>query len=230
MRDAMNMAEQRRQLDRCRKDLLRSNVDVDQVNIQVASGDFEKFTQELGREDSMDRLLRVVASVAWLLDGKSRFRNMGMEGLIEFGRALDPAGSRPTLRTQSLNPQWENHRPVDPVIIPRALDRLFEWIQADGFKEMHPIEQMTVSQVRLIEIYPFELCCRAIVVGFSVGFLLERDYLLPSYRIEEKRQYEEAVSQAFQFSTLSLLTFNLQACQRSYDDQSAGLVPLDRSR
>jgi hypothetical protein len=104
-----------------------------------------------------------------------------------------------------------------------SLRRFFDWVQADGFREMHPVEKMTLCQIRLCEILPFQWCSVPLAMVFSWCFLLEKKYLVPSYPMAQRMDFDEALGQAFSFSTSELLAFNLDACQRSYPEDLTSL-------
>ena len=58
-------------------------------------------------------------------------------------------------RQDSIQPLTSTHEPVDPALIPGATDRFFEWVRSPSFSDMHAVEQMSLSQMRLYEINPF---------------------------------------------------------------------------
>ena len=109
------------------------------------------------------------------------------------------------------------HQPLDPVMIQRAMERFFEWVRSPSFGEMHAVEQATVSQLRLNEIHPFARYSGLTSSAFSYYFPLAAGYLLPLYQIDGLPEYQEALSQAFAFSTQELVRLNAEACERAYD-------------
>ncbi len=114
-------------------------------------------------------------------------------------------------------PLTSTHEPVDPVLVPRAVERFFEWVQSPSFAEMHAIQQMSLSQMRLFEIHPFPKYSQLTVSLFSHYFLLKAEYLVPLYEVRELAKFYRALGQAFLFSSEALVHFNLQACQRAYE-------------
>ena len=125
--------------------------------------------------------------------------------------------SEEVYRQEPAQPMNSAHQPLDPAIIPTALGRFFEWVRSPSFEEIHAIEQMTLSQIRLSEIQPFQEHSHLTISLFSLFFPLRGGYLIPLYRVEELPDYYKALEQAFRFSTEDLIRFNLRACQRSYD-------------
>jgi hypothetical protein len=120
-------------------------------------------------------------------------------------------------RQDSIRPLTSNHEPVDPALIPGAMDRFFEWVRSPSFSDMHAVEQMSLSQMRLHEINPFVHHSPLIVSLFSHYFLLKGEYLVPLYEVEELAKFYQALKEAFQLSSEALVRFNVQACQRAYE-------------
>ena len=114
-------------------------------------------------------------------------------------------------------PLTSTHEPVDPALVPRAVDRFFEWVQSPSFTDLHAIQQMSLSQMRLYEIHPFPRYSQLTVSLFSYYFLLRADYLVPLYEAGEQAKFYRALGQAFLLSSEALVHFNLQACQRAYE-------------
>ena len=73
--------------------------------------------------------------------------------LIEINRIA--TGADTGLRTNK-GPEHRSPAPIPPMHIAYALDSACQWFKADSFVELHPIEQASVVQLRLLEIYPFE--------------------------------------------------------------------------
>ena len=120
-------------------------------------------------------------------------------------------------RKSSIRPLSTTHEPVQPALIPGAMDRFFEWVRSPSFAEMHAVGQMSLSQMRLYEINPFVHHSPLIVSLFSHYFLLKGEYLVPLYRVEEVPKFYQALKEAFQLSSEALVRFNAQACQRAYE-------------
>ena len=120
-------------------------------------------------------------------------------------------------RQSSSQPLTSTHEPVDPALIPGAMDRFFEWVRSPSFSDLHAVEQMSLSQMRLYEINPFLHHSPLIVSLFSHYFLLKGEYLVPLYEVEELPKFYQALEEAFQLSSEALVRFNVQACQRAYE-------------
>lgn len=139
-----------------------------------------------------------------------------IEDLFQLQR-LTGSSEAPVLRSSSVAPICPNHAPVIPQMIGSALDRFFDWVDSPSFSELHPVEQMSLSQIRLLEIYPFEEPCEVGVSLFSCLLLRARGYLLPLYELHELRPFYAALEAAFAFSTSELVGLNLGAVERAYE-------------
>jgi len=139
-----------------------------------------------------------------------------IEDLLQLHRLTGSSGAL-ALRAVSMVPICPNHTPVIPQMIAPALDRFFDWVRSPIFSELHPIEQMTLSQIRLCEIYPFEESCEVVVSLFSCQFLSAGGYLLPLFELHELRPFYAALEAAFAFSTSELVGLNLGAVERAYE-------------
>ncbi|MFB3901962.1 MAG: hypothetical protein ACE15E_00775 [Acidobacteriota bacterium] len=106
---------------------------------------------------------------------------------------------------------------LDATAVPRALGRFFEWTASEAFSEMHALEQMTLCQVRLYEIWPFEMYSGLTADFFSLRVLYLRTSLLPLFTVEETDDFHKALSKAFGFVTKPLVDFYLRACERACD-------------
>ncbi len=138
--------------------------------------------------------------------------------LLQFHALLLEGGAQgPELRQGAGTRVSEGHVYLDPVAVPRALVRFFEWTASEAFAEMHALEQMTLCQVRLYEIWPFDAYSGLAADFFSLRVLYLKTCLLPLFSIEETNDFQEALSEAFGFVTKPLVDFYLRACERACD-------------
>ncbi|MBZ5536883.1 MAG: Fic family protein [Acidobacteriia bacterium] len=72
--------------------------------------------------------------------------SMMMDGLS------DEAGQ---FRIGGIVPLSVGHQPPEADGIEAAMGRLLEWVSADSFLELHPVQQAALVLVRLLDIYPF---------------------------------------------------------------------------
>ena len=174
------------------------------AQLQLPSAPAEPSAQQL--EQMLDHLLHLDTTI-------ERFN---LSHLVQLHRFLVPEDQE-ICRQHPIAPLSPLHEPLPPALIASALSRFFEWSQSPAFAELHAVEQMTLSQMRLYEIYPFECYSEITVSFFSYYFLLADGYLLPSYQMVEGAEFCSALNAAFDFSTQNLINLNLRACQRAYD-------------
>ncbi len=140
---------------------------------------------------------------------------LGLEDLLNLHRIV--SDSEEEYRQDPVPPLNPAHQPLDPALIPNAISRFFEWVGSPSFGEIHAIEQMTLTQIRLSEIQPFQEHSHVTISLFCLLFLLSGGYLVPLYRVQELADFHRALEQAFLLSTEDLVRFNTRACQRSYE-------------
>lgn len=119
---------------------------------------------------------------------------------------------------QNAFPQHGSRPPAPPpALVPRAVDRFFEWVRCPAFSELHPSEQMSITQTRLMEIAPLPVLSDTTVSIFSYLFPIAADYLLPTHGEDEAESFWDALESSWRFSTQELVEFNLRGLERSYD-------------
>ncbi len=153
---------------------------------------------------------------SFLMELDRKIEELDASALLGLYHSLVPEPSG-DYRSEEVQPLTTSHVPLAPSGIASALDRFFEWVRSPSFSEMHPVQQMTLSQIRLCEIYPFSRHCQVTISIFSSYFLLAQVFLPPLYRIDQSSDFHRALEQAFLFSTQPLIDLNFEACRRAYD-------------
>ncbi len=205
------------ELDRRRRLLVGRGALVAQINREKLAPRFVRRLVEgdmlgVGAEVLPKRLEGLVTGLFSLLKPVAE---MSVDDLIGLHESVkDP--DEPTLRTAPVEAYCPRQEPLSPNLVLRALDRFFEWVGSDGFGQMHAVEQVSIAQMRLLEIHPFHGSSQATSFVFSCRFLLAAGHLLPIPA--ESRQFFEALSRAYAFSTEALLDWNLRAGLRAYDE------------
>jgi fido (protein-threonine AMPylation protein) len=118
-------------------------------------------------------------------------------GLLQAHRLLFP--DRPGAGQLRQTPAQRLYRGQDcapPEFIERSLDNLEEWLSAESFTQIHPIEQCVLTMTRVIDIWPFEF--GNLTVALILGNLsLQRAGLAPFFVLPEHRaEFEQAIGQA----------------------------------
>ncbi len=138
------------------------------------------------------------------------------EGLIALRDAIIP-GTKAGLRRVPAKPLGPAHAPLEPGAVGPALDRFFEWTRSPGFAEMHVVAQVTVTQIRLHEVYPFGEGTEVAVSLLAHWFLLAQGYLLPAYKFADAAEFDQALQAGLEFRTEDLVNLNLRALGRAYN-------------
>lgn len=159
---------------------------------------------------------RLENAFSCLLGLKGTLHNMREDHLLRLHRVWVPKSETP-FRANPVQPLCPNHQPTDPVAIPRAIGRLFEWLQSPSFSELHPVEQMTLTQLRLYEIYPFQDYSEITISLFACSVPLATGHLVPLYVEDEFSDFYVGLDKALDFVTEDLIGFNTRACERAYD-------------
>ncbi|MEE2823138.1 MAG: hypothetical protein VYA53_09165 [Acidobacteriota bacterium] len=164
--------------------------------------------------DSKHLRSQIESAIAILLEPKMGSPKLNLEDLLGLHRVI--SDSKEVYRRNLAQPLNPAHKPLDPSIILIALRRFFEWVQSPSFGEIHAFEQLTLSQIRLCEIQPFQEHSHLTISLFCLHILLREGYLMPLYRIEDLGEFSQALERGLMFATEDLVRFNAQACERSY--------------
>ena len=130
-------------------------------------------------------------------------------------------------RRRAALPLCPYHQPMPPDRVENALERFLEWVASPSFTELHPVVQMTLAQIRLLEILPFARFSGTSACLSAAGLLVGAGYLLPQRNPEELKEFYTGLSSAFQLSTEPLLRLNLRCCLRSYRNLLGPLVEME---
>lgn len=171
---------------------------------------------ELSRDESAVRELKaeVLEQCVGLISSAAD-RPPSLAVLKQLHRLL--VGCDEQFRQSAALPMVSGHEPVDPEAIPRALDRLFQWIESPAFAELHPVEKMTLCQARLYEIVPYETHAGILADLFSFLILRRGNGLLPLYRADDLPAFRDALLKSFECVTKPLADINREACERACD-------------
>ena len=137
-----------------------------------------------------------------------------LENLRKVNQSL--TGEDPEVRSTHKAPLFGHFAVTPPAMIEKALGRFFEWADSDGYQDLHPIEQMAIGQIRLLEIHPFLRLSRLTGDIFAYSFLVKAGYLLPSYSESDRENLGNLIEEGLGFSTSGLVKLHLEACKRSY--------------
>jgi fido (protein-threonine AMPylation protein) len=100
------------------------------------------------------------------------------------------------LRTTTLAPMYRGQDCAPPEFIEHSLDNMMEWLSADSFTQIHPIERSALTMTRLIDLWPFEFgnLTAALVFG---NVPLKNAGLAPFFVPSQyRKEFEKAIAQA----------------------------------
>lgn len=204
MPDYLQIRVKLNSLDRSRLKLVKSDFDFTSFNRGLV-GDLYGFEVEKCRlarvrppeEQAFNHAL-------WNISASAN-REPEDEKLFEINRLLLPPKTKADFRTDPLTPYCENHQPVDPPQIPAALARFFEWIGSEGFGQLHALEQMVVTQLRLLEVAPFQHFSLSTASLYGYWTLTKLGYPWPSWQAGAARDFFNSLPPSFLFLTSELL-------------------------
>lgn len=207
------------ELERCRSKLKDVGQTADQLNrtrILETVSKFEAYRSHFFSWDDKLDSTQIQESLHCILGWCQPPASLTEDNLLELHSVMAPKSPSGKWRQENGPLLFNHHKTLAPELVERALHRFVNWIGSEGFGEIHPVEQSTLCQLRLLEICPFSELNHPASIIFSYYFLVAADYLLPTFRKAEARHYRTAMLEGLQFSTSSLVDLQINACLRSY--------------
>ena len=128
---------------------------------------------------------------------RERLKGASKAGLLQAHRLLFPgrAGAG-QLRQAEAQRLYRGQDCAPPEFIERSLDNLEDWLSAESFTQIHPIEQCALAMTRVIDVWPFEF--GNITVALILGNLSLRNAGLAPFFVlpEHSAEFEKAIAQA----------------------------------
>jgi hypothetical protein len=222
MRFPLKSAAQFQDLDRKKLILQKKRLDLQDIHHRHLVPEISEFLldwAEKERDDRAKELLkdRLRDAFQFLLAHCGEARPLELSDLLEVHRRV--AGSEKGFfrvgKGTAYSPTLE---PLEAELVVRALGRFFDWARGPGFQEMHPVEQMTIGQIRLFELQPFREFSDLTGILFPCLFLLQKGYPLPLFRPREAAEFRQAMILALEsLQTAPLVALNLKGCERACD-------------
>jgi hypothetical protein len=204
-------------LERKRKELARTGTRWQAAMKSDAATAYLEYQKAREETESGDRYEpRLVGASLMAALSPAQVAPYRLEDITEFQGVLSKGSAH--YRGSGASPIVPGHEPLDARLIPTALERFVDWLNSPAYGEMHPIEQTTLSQARLYEIWPYETGSALVADLFAVRVLHRTTGIVPWLRPEDLREFYAALSEAFGFATKRLVEFHLRACERACDE------------
>ena len=113
-------------------------------------------------------------------------------------------------RSRELASLTPHHRPLPPGQVGPALERFMDWTEGEAFAELHPIEQASLTQARLLEIAPFARLNIPLARTMSFFWLLRAGLVFPLWPHPQPGKYEEYLDAAFCLEMQPLVDYILR--------------------
>ena len=105
----------------------------------------------------------------------------------------------------------------DLEFIDRSLLNFFDWMTAESFREIHPVERAALTLTRIMDIGPFDFGNLTMAVVFSNVFLKQAG-LTPFYvKPEHLREFEIVLAQAITIEMQPLVSAIYRTVKREMD-------------
>ena len=142
----------------------------------------------------------------------TRTRLMETHGILFAGRP----GSG-LLRRTAIQPAYRGQDCAPPEFIERSLNNLEEWLGAESFTQIHPIEQCALAMTRVIDVWPFDF--GNLTIALILGNLpLRKADLAPFFVLPEHRtEFEKAVAQAMTIDMQPLINAIYQTVRKEME-------------
>ena len=133
-------------------------------------------------------------------------------GVLFEGRS--GAGS---LRGTPFPPIYRGQDCAPPEFIERSLGNFFEWMTAESFKEIHPIERAALALTRIVDIWPFEFGNFTMAVVFSNLFLKQAGLTPFFVQHRDMPEFEKVIAQAMAIETQPLVNAIYKTVKREME-------------
>ena len=165
-----------------------------------------------------DRWIEALEGATGSAAARAHLTSATRNGLIQAHGLLFPG--RPgagRLRQTEARPLYRGQDCAPPEFIERSLTNLEEWLSAESFTQIHPIEQCALAMTRVIDVWPFEF--GNLTVALVLGNLsLRRAGLAPFFVLSEHRaEFEKAVAQAMTIDMQPLINAIYQTVRKEME-------------
>ena len=134
------------------------------------------------------------------LDSASKDSLLRMHGLLFPDRS--GAGQ---IRQAVLQPLYRGQDCAPPEFIDLSLNNFAEWLAAESFTQIHPIERCALTMTRIVDIWPFEFGNLTAAMVFANLPLRKADLAPFSVAAQHRNEFEKVIAQAMTIDTQPLV-------------------------
>jgi fido (protein-threonine AMPylation protein) len=120
-------------------------------------------------------------------------------------------------RGTELRPLYRGQDCAPPEFIERSLENMADWLGAESFSQIHPIEQCALAIARVIDIWPFEFGNLTVALVLGNSFLgkagLAPFFILPEHRAE----FDKAIAQSMTIDMQPLINAIYRTVKREME-------------
>jgi fido (protein-threonine AMPylation protein) len=168
----------------------------------------QRFDQELGERDG----------VRDPCGARSTMSTPGKAGLLDIHRTLyGPREGAGRLRGSPVAPVFDGQDCPEPEFLARALDNFEQWLGAESFGEIHPIEQAALCLTRIVDIWPFEFGNRTSAIVFANFFVVQAGYAPFWVSAQNRKAFSQALAASISMHTEPLAQAIYQSILRQSD-------------
>ena len=152
--------------------------------------------------ERFDRALSERDGVRDPCGARSTMSRPGKAGLLDSHRTLyGPREGAGRLRDSAVAPVFDGQDCPEPEFVARALDNFEQWLDAESFSEIHPIEQAALCLTRIVDIWPFEFGNRTSAIVFANFFLVQADLAPFWVSVQDTEAFSEALAASISMRT-----------------------------
>ena len=109
-------------------------------------------------------------------------------------------------------------RPALPEHIPASVESVCRWLTAESFAELNPLEQASITLLRLVEIQPFERANLETALAAASLFTLRRRMPPVIIKDEESSSYRAAIEEGARMNTRPMVELMAVSMERSLSE------------
>jgi hypothetical protein len=118
------------------------------------------------------------------------------------------------------------YKPLPPEQVEVSIGSACHWFAALSFRELNPIEQASIAQLRMIEILPFDSLNRVIALLTASLFTLRSGLPPVIIKADRLRDYRSAIEEGARMNTQPMVELIAEAVEATLDEMISVVVEL----